>query len=339
MRILLIKPNYNDATDVTPPLGTGYLAAVARQGGHEVRLLDNRIRSQSHSHYIATLKSWRPDIVGFSAVTYEKELVKKLVCEARDLLPEVKTVIGGPIAWADPADALLEGMIDYAVQGEGETAFRKLLAKIDDGQRGDDLPSVATWNESGEVRINPPEEFIQKVDELPFPAWDLFDMPSYHRSPRMGYVFKYKEYFPIFSSRGCPYGCIYCHKIFGRRYRARSPENVLREIETLVQQYRIREIQIVDDTFNVDMERAKRIFEGIIERNMKIGICFPSGLRGDLLNEEFIDLMARAGTFRVSVAVETASPKIQRLIKKNVDLEKLREVIRLMVKKRMITNF
>jgi anaerobic magnesium-protoporphyrin IX monomethyl ester cyclase len=140
------------------------------------------------------------------------------------------------------------------------------------------------------------------------------------------------RYMEVFSSRGCPYHCIYCHKIFGRRFRARSPENVLEEIKLLYQRYRIREIHFEDDCFNLDVKRAKRILDLLIESGMDLSIRFPNGLRADFVDEELISKMKKAGAYQISIGVETASPSVMRMIKKRLDLRRVEETVRLALK-------
>ncbi len=132
---------------------------------------------------------------------------------------------------------------------------------------------------------------------------------------------------PIFTSRGCPFGCIYCHNVFGKKFRARSAENVLDELSMLKREYNIGEIEIIDDCFNIDLSRAKEIARGIIDRKLDIAISFPNGIRADHMDKELVDLLKEAGTYRVYYAVETASPRLQKLIRKNVDLDRPKEIV------------
>ncbi len=131
----------------------------------------------------------------------------------------------------------------------------------------------------------------------------------------------------MFTSRSCPYRCIYCHNMFGKGFRARSPENVIEEIDVLYNKYNISEIEILDDIFNFDLKRVERICDLIIERGYKISLAFPNGLRADRLEKRTLEKMRLAGTKFISVAVESASPRIQKMIKKNLNIPKVAEVI------------
>jgi len=137
------------------------------------------------------------------------------------------------------------------------------------------------------------------------------------------------DFMALFTSRACPFKCIYCHSLFGKKFRKRSPENVLEEIRQLYHEYGIREFEVIDDIFNCDLKRAKRICDLIIASGMRIRLTFPNGIRGDHMDEEFILKLRRAGTIFMAFAVETATPRLQKMLKKNVRLDKIKRNITL----------
>jgi radical SAM superfamily enzyme YgiQ (UPF0313 family) len=126
---------------------------------------------------------------------------------------------------------------------------------------------------------------------------------------------------PISTSRGCPYQCAYCHNLFGKRIRYHSVENVIEQLRTLKEKYGVEEIEVIDDIFNLDLERAKTIFRRVIEEKLNLKFSFPNGLRSDRMDEEFLDIMKQGGAYRLVFAIESGSPRIQKLIKKHVKLE------------------
>lgn len=131
---------------------------------------------------------------------------------------------------------------------------------------------------------------------------------------------------------------MYCHNILGKRFRARSPENVLSEIRFLYDQYGITDFQIIDDIFNFNLKRANSICDLIIKSGMKLTLSFPNGVRGDLMEGELIDKMAAAGTKFISYAIETASQRLQSLIRKNLNLEKVFNAIEYTGKRGIVTR-
>ena len=135
------------------------------------------------------------------------------------------------------------------------------------------------------------------------------------------------KYMSLFSSRGCPYHCIYCHNIFGKKFRFRSAESLFNEIRHLYDVYKIPDFEIFDDIFNFDRNRLFEFCDLIIESGMKITIAFPNGLRGDLLDEQQLSKLKQAGVIFIAFAIETGSPRMQKIIKKNVQLEKIKKNI------------
>ena len=170
-------------------------------------------------------------------------------------------------------------------------------------------------------------EYRFNLDDLPFPAWDLIEMEEYFKVKRFHYIHVAKRYMPIYTSRACPYQCTYCHDIFGKTFRARTPQDVFDEIKILHDRYGIKEFQVYDDIFNIRTDRAIAVCDLIIKSGLKIHISFPNGLRGDIMNEELLRKLKLAGTYKIAYAIETAAPRLQKLIKKNVRLDRLKQVI------------
>ena len=336
-RVLLVKPDANFALDLAPPVGLGYLGASIRKAGHEVRCLDNRLPHQDEAFLWKTLEEWKPDVVGLSAFSYDIEAVRRVAGEIRKRAPGVAILAGGPLASSDPAGALCEGLVDCAVQGEGELAIVEFLDRREKGLEWTDMQAIAYWKDGAAV-VNPIESYAEDLDALPAPEWDLIDVRAYAFLPRQGFIYKRRRYFPVFTSRGCPYRCIYCHDVFGKKFRPRSAQIVLNEIGELVENYGCREIHFIDDIFNLNRDRAAEILQGIIDNGWDLALSYPNGLRGDILSEELIDLMKAAGTFKVSIAVESGTKRMQKLMRKNLKFDKCKEAIHNLVKRRILTH-
>ena len=338
-RVLLVKPDASFALDVAPPVGLGYLGASVRRAGHDVRVLDNRLPHQNEELMWKMVENWKPTAVGFSAFSYEVGEVHRLAREMRKRLPKALILAGGPLASSDPDGALGEGVVDCAVQGEGEAITVEILNRLDKEECWHDLPAVAYWDEKANVAVvNPITSYIDDLDALPAPEWDLLDVRAYSFLPRQGFIYKNRNYFPVFTSRGCPYRCIYCHDVFGKKFRPRSSQTVLEEIGDLVENYNCKEIHFIDDIFNLNKYRAAEILQGIIDNGWKLSLAYPNGLRGDILTPELIDLMKAAGTFKVSIAVESGTKRMQKVMRKNLKFEKCKESISHLVRNRILTH-
>ncbi len=270
---------------------------------------------------------FEPEVLGLSAVTMEGVEMHELARAAKKLRPDLPIVAGGPHPTTAPRDTLSNEAIDLIVRGEGELTFAELLPGLLAGERKPGDVAGIGFRENGDVRLNPLREEIVDLDSMPLPAYDLITLENYWEMLRFGTTYARKEYATLSTSRACPYRCTYCHRIFGTRYRAQSPETVLRDLATLAEDFGAREILFVDDCFNLDKKRVAAICDGIVERGLDFTISFPNGIRGDIMDRATLEKLKAAGTYRVTYAIETASPRMQRFIKKNVKLDRLKRVI------------
>lgn len=174
-----------------------------------------------------------------------------------------------------------------------------------------------------DIILTPSRPFINNLDDLPIPDRSNIDYEKYSNFIGDG---MFKNVISIQASRGCPFRCKYCHKIWPKKHFVRSAENIFGEVR-LYYDMGIKRFSFVDDIFNLDVENSSRFFQLIIDHRLDVNLAFPNGLRGDILTKDYIDLMFQAGTVNVSLALETASPRLQKLIGKNLNLEKFRENI------------
>jgi amino acid adenylation domain-containing protein len=174
---------------------------------------------------------------------------------------------------------------------------------------------------SQDIVVTKPQVQIQDLDALPFPDRSLVNYDKYNQYIGVGAV---QRVISLISTRGCPYHCMYCHAVWPKKHIVRSAQNVFEEVRCQYEKG-YRAFSFLDDIFNLDRRNSETFFELVIKNNLKIRIQFPSGLRGDILTPDYIDLMAEAGVMYLPLALETASPRLQRLIKKNLHIEKLRE--------------
>ncbi len=325
MRIVLIRPN-SYVLPTVPPMGLASLAAWLRlKRGDDVNIIDARKRRLGPSEVAGLVAESRPDVVGIGALSVEGRDAHEVASAVKKAAPGVPVVMGGPFASADSPLAMSSESVDYAVEGEGEMSFGELLAAIE--RSGADSPVKGVWGRyEGKAKFGGPIEGLE-VDELPTPAWELLPIETYFQPGRNTHdtVPAHVRCLQVMTSRGCPFACIYCHGLFGKTFRPRSPEKVVSEIAELVGRFDLRAIEICDDIFNLDMERAKEILRGIVP--LRLFLSFPNGIRADRVDDELLDLMEEAGARRVSFAVESASPRIQKVIRKGLDLKKVEEVI------------
>jgi radical SAM superfamily enzyme YgiQ (UPF0313 family) len=331
-RVLLLKAAPKaDRPAIAPPLGVLQLAAALRRRlDADVRVYDCNFAMYGAAPPPVELvrnmvHEFAPHVVGISTLTCERDCMQQIAAAAKAARPDVHVVVGGPYPTAEPLAWRECGAVDFAVLGEGDEVFPELVRRLVAGAAIDGLPGVATRSGPGAVA---PAPAVADLDALPFAAWELIDFRRYtnRRFRNMTGLPATKRYASLSTSRGCPYRCSYCHDVHGKKFRASSPERVLAEIAHL-HRLGVREIHFVDDIFNFDLERAKAIFRAIIASGMRIGITFPNGLRADRLDAEFATLAGQAGCHYAAVAVETASPRLQKLIRKHLNLDKVRQAI------------
>lgn len=178
-------------------------------------------------------------------------------------------------------------------------------------------------NDSNSIFVTGPRPQISNMDALPFADRSLVDYEKYKQY--IGHA-NVKYCMTLHTTRGCPFRCIYCHKIFLKKHVFRSAENIFEEV-MLYYNLGIRRIAIQDDVFNYNRKNSSRFLELIIKHTREIQLFFETGLRGDILTRDYIDLLVEAGTVSLTLALETASPRLQKLIRKNLNLDKLRENI------------
>ena len=329
MRVVLVRPNAG-LRSTYMPLGLGYVAHAARADGHEVIVLDARMERLSTEKTVARILEYQPDVLGLTAlhVAGEKKAVLAVAGGFRKAGGTVPVVLGGALVSSQGKEMIASGLIDMAVVGEGESTFQLYLNALDKGEGTDQLPGTVL-NEQGVIQLTQDRPYIDDIDSLQV-AWDLLVPERYFRpsgQSSQSIIKKSHRCLPMFTSRGCPFDCIYCHNIFGRTFRGRSPESVVEEMAMLKETYGVREIEIEDDCFNFDSDRAKNIARLIIDRGLNLALSFPTGLRADLMDRELIDLLKQAGTYRIIYAIETAVPRLQQLIHKNLNLARAGEMI------------
>ena len=312
-----------------PKLGLLSLVAHARQNvvGQEritFRYHDMLLESLALEDIQRIVLEFTPDVISISCLSYSQAAFHAVAKAVKAVRPETLVIGGGPYVSSLRVQVLEDPNVDIVVFDEGELTFTELLQRLLDGRDYTDVAGIA-FRAGADIRVTPARDLIENLDDLPIPAFDLVDFNAYaERNPHLD---SGGRFVPIVTSRGCPFKCVYCHALHGKRTRYRSAEHVMAELTHLYDNHGVRLFYVYDDIFNLDRARAKAICRGIIERKMDIGIDFLNGLRADQMDHELIDLMIEAGTCYFAYAVETATPRLQKLIKKNNRMDRLQDAI------------
>jgi len=311
-----------------PPLGLMYLEAyIHAKSEHKVKIIDTLSEKIGYDRLISVIAAEKPDLIGITGHSHNLVDMKRVSELIKKEDERIQVWWGGPHASAFPEESMTFREVDGVVAGEGEIAFCRVLDALEKRQPPLGIPGVI-YRENGTVINNGPPCAIEELDSLPMPRREVLDYKKYY------YVIgKEVTATSMVSSRGCPYQCTFCSTP-GKTFRARSPMNVVDEIEALAR-LGIREIYFVDDTFNVQRERALEICREIVGR--KIDISWNIRARINLISEELIDSLIAAGCTRIQLGVETGSDEGLKVLKKGITIEDIRQVFA-MLKKKKITS-
>ena len=329
MKIFLINPSHGEVYGkLTPPdhphLGLAYIAAVLEAERRAVRIIDIDAEALTHENLGKIIGSEKPDMVGITATTpvfYSALKMAEIVRKNSSAY----TVIGGIHATLMPVECAESSFIDFVVVGEGEKTIIELVNSILNKSDFANIKGL-TYKKGKEIIQNEAREPIQDLDAIPFPARHLFKNQKYTYPDALRYPAS-----PIITSRGCPGNCTFCTAKFlhGKRFRCRSAENVLDEIESLIKDYGVREIHIWDDNFITNRNRVFAFRDGIIKRNINVLFSFPNGIRADFINRDILKALRDFGTYSVAIGVESGNQNILDMIQKGIKLEQIENAFKL----------
>jgi anaerobic magnesium-protoporphyrin IX monomethyl ester cyclase len=323
MRVLLVNPKSRLPIDTrtSPPLGLAYLAAVSEARGDEVRIHDGDVEDMPASE---AARQFTPQLIGITANTTQVMSAWREAAQIKAVLPDVPIILGGPHPTVLPHESAQRPEIDGVVRGEGEITWRELSDRVAAGTEWAGVAGL-TYRRHGHI-VDEPERASCELGALPRPAYHLFKMPRYtNLQPLVDQVAGYS--YPIMTSRGCPYRCSYCSQIMERRWRMRSPEDVVAEWEWLVRDLGAAEIGVLDDSFNIDRQRVLRICDLILERGLQdVPWIMINGIRANLADVELLSKMRQAGCVRTAFGVESGNQRIlDSIIKKHLTLDQIRQ--------------
>ncbi|HQI71862.1 MAG: radical SAM protein [Smithella sp.] len=325
--ILLMQPPHQQDANVPylgreMPLGIAYLAAYMEKAGISVEILDLNISEHPLLELEEALKTLCPRFVGISSFTVDIPGADTLAGCCKSILPGVTTIVGGIHATALPQRTLAEcEHFDYLIHGQGEVPLTRLIQSIKGHQDVRGINGLAYRN-NGTITVNPRDQYLS-LDDLPFPARHKLKIDAYAPHPQKYITLPNTG---IFSSIGCPFRCSYCSvHLVHPRFTARSPENVVREMEECVQRYGIRDFRFFDDCLTVDRKHITDICNLIICKKLKLHWNCQS--RVDKVDRELLALMKKAGCHQITYGIETGTRKGLQLINKKTTLEQAEAAI------------
>jgi anaerobic magnesium-protoporphyrin IX monomethyl ester cyclase len=329
-----VNPAALTALRPAPPLGLAYVAAALRKAGHEVSLIDavaaaptqmtreGRVMrlGLTNEQIVARIDPGAQALGITNMWSFSWPAVRSMIHEIRARFPDKIIVCGGEHFTGLAEHSMRSAPIDYIVLGEGEDIAVELFARLEQPESFDpaSLRGIC-WRSGDAIVLNPRAERSRAVDDIPWPAWDLFDIAAYDENNFLSGI-KFGKTMPILATRGCPYQCTYCSspRMWTTRWYARNPVDVADEIESYVERYGARNFPFQDLTAIVRREWVIEFCREIIRRELDITWQLPTGTRCEVIDAEVAALLAQSGGRSMSYAPESGSDRTRKLIKKKM---------------------
>jgi anaerobic magnesium-protoporphyrin IX monomethyl ester cyclase len=351
-RTLLVMPPmclYEGAVKrVVPPLGLCYVAAALEQEGIDIDILDCIVEGINDEEHVAPgvwrfgmsedrfrkyIREHDYDVIGFSMIySSDLENLYRYASIVRQERPHTVVIAGGLHASIYARRFLQEAAgatptIDFVLRGEGEIRLGPFLRNLQEGSVDVHADGLAGWI-NGDLVVNPQYERITDLDALPPPAYDKVPLERYfqHNVPFSPYP-RGSRVMQVYTSRGCPVGCTFCASTnFSKSYVARSPDNVIAEVELYRRKYGADEIQFADDNLTLDRTRAIELFDKLARLN--IPWCTPNGIMVNTLNRAVVDSMVDSGLYQITLSIDSGNAEtLKERHRKPVDLSRIPDLM------------
>ena len=312
MKITLINPAMNFKVfgsfarfmQPMPPLGLAYLAAILEKKGIDVAVIDNFVAKMDVPGTLRLIKARKPDVVGISCLTPSAPEVYAIARAVKEFDSSITVMLGNIHASVFAEDILKHEAVDFVVRGEGENSVPEILDALSGSKKYESIAGIS-FKKNGVVVHTPDAAPIHDLDSLPFPAWHLF---PYHHYGMLPFMDIKKPCLSIVSSRGCPYKCVFCC-LFGTGtvFRTRNPYAVADEMEYLIKKFSVRQLGFVDPAFALSRKNAVTLCEEIIKREIHKKLVWICETRVDLMDNDILSLMKKAGCRRILYGIESGS--------------------------------
>jgi len=318
--------NLAKAESRLPPNGLCCLAAVTRQEGYDTKIIDYITEGSDLENIIKKILSYNPKYVGLSVYTITVHNAAEIAKELKKRNKEIKILIGGGQVSMLPEETMLKyPQFDIGVIGEGEITIVKLLNALEKGKDLSKVPSLIFWKDKKLIKTKR-EKFIENLDALPMPAWDLLRpldkyytiaADSINRSPSVNLI----------TSRGCPAQCYFCNRsMFGNMVRSYSPKRIIEMIKYLIKTYKIKEVYIQDDIFTSNKKNVMEFCSRLIEE--KLDLTWACHGKVDWVDLEMLQAMKKAGCWQISYGIESGSQEVLDKINKGIKIEQTENALK-----------
>jgi len=331
MKTLFVIPSQKSVYGIKmrpayPHYGALYVCAMLEKHHHDVEYVDMDIDGMSIGSLLDHIAQSGPQVIGLSCVTPIVREGFKIADAIKNRFSSIYIVMGGVHATIDPDNTIAKPGIDAVCIGEGEHTMRDLVDVL---QHNGDMKSVKGiyFKNNGKVYKNPPREVEKNLDNLPFPAFHLIKDPGKYCPPDAQKL----PAFPIITSRGCHGRCTYCctKQILGQRFRMRSTENILEELDVFVNRYGAKEAHFLDDNLSANKKRFLGLCHDLKMRNYPLNFETSNGIRADSADEETLNALKDIGINNIGFGVESGNDDILKVIKKGITKDQVRKAMKL----------
>lgn len=330
-KILFITPPFHagvvEVAGKWVPLYYVYLAGSARDAGYEAEIYDAMTKNVGYEEIEKKIIESRPDFVAVSALTCTSPDAIKVVELTKSINPAIKTIIGGVHASFMYEEMFsLTNSIDYIVRGEGEQTIAELLDALSGKRDIISVNGIAYRDDSNRVIANPNRPLLQNLDNLPM-AWDLLDWNDYKY-----FIIPGSRLGAICTSRGCSKECTFCsqQKYWMRTWRARSPEDIVKEMLVLRREYDVNIVLFTDDYPTPDRERWERLLDLIIEQDIDMKILMETRAQDIVRDEDILHKYKKAGIIHIYVGTEATDQESLDYMKKDLSIEEAKKALSLL---------
>lgn len=326
-KILLITPPYHsgvvESAGVWLNVGFVYIAGSLRAAGYDPVIYDAMSYWHGYDEITERIIDERPDVVATTAFTAGIVDALKVLRLAKEINPRIITVIGNVHPTFCYEEILKEnhGYVDFIVRGEGEVTMVELMNCLRDGGDLSKIKSIAFWRDG--VVVTEQRPFISDLDSLPM-AWDLIDWHIYKYKPMENSTLAI-----VSSSRGCNQACSFCsqQKFWVRKWRARSAENFIGELEYLRDTYGVNVVMLSDETPTLSRKRWERILDLMIEREVGVKLLMETRVDDIIRDEDIMWKYNEAGVDHIYVGVESTSQETLDKFNKNIKVEESKKAL------------
>lgn len=330
-KILLITPPYHsgvvESAGVWMNIAFVYIAGSLRAAGYDPVIYDAMSLWHTYDDIRKRIEMERPDVVATTAFTAEIVDALKVLRLAKEINPDIVTVIGNvhPTFCYEELLSARDNPVDYIVRGEGEVTMVELLNALSAGGDVSKVKGMAYRDASRRIVVTPERGFIQDLDSLPL-AWDLVDWPIYTYKPMAGSVLAM-----VSSSRGCSQQCSFCSQqlFWQRRWRGRRAENFVGELEYLNKTFGVNVVMLADETPTLDRTRWERILDLLIEKDLGVKVLMETRVDDIIRDEDIMGKYKEARIDHIYVGVEATSQTTLDAFNKNIKVEDSKRALEL----------